>query len=770
MRQKSPQKYDIFISYRRQGGESTARILCERFTDMGYKVFFDVEHLRSGNFNTALYSVIEECSDFFLVLSPNALDRCANENDWVRNEVSHALRHGKNIVPILLRGFEFPQTLPPDIESVRFMNGLEASSEFFDAFVDKLHGFLTSVPPQKRKRAKSPLVEKTIPSFLALLVFCLVIAGSWIGYEQLRPKGFPRSQEEKNITSELLLAVGSMLADYNLAVSHEQRSLNECIEYLLSENPIALENALATIDHSIREIMKIDVARTTVSAGLNDKLDRLPIDKSSVGMLMTDYAALPNAIADNLRMVKFIINDSVFDVATKRKLVNLYLLENTLSARYPIYYANAITLPIDRAFLSDFLQSLTYFTALSYEGYTWAADEREIENQLTIYLNKFEDIAVELASVLGNQTVQYANEIESFRNDLSEMGLTRGEIDEIVSGIVHASKNTLEARLSIQEMKEQVFTMRSELQKKKDEARAKFAPDPADDEWLLWGKMLRFMSLQMPEDALACLSMYGDKVAESDANASAYIPAAESFVKNADRSGIDYGLLVMGYEPGKTSHEIYEIGDIILAHNGNRCLNVDSFMEFSVDAGDQITVLRYENDQPVISIKTVVPDQSKVLLGSLTEREEEESALLRTALDADQLWASMAQEVGAFRFQQAIDYAQMYQMKTRGTDANADLYVPIVVSFIRHISQSGINYGVIVAAAESDALQIGDIIIAVDGQQCLNSEVFAQISADADSMFTIMRRTDDTSFETMDVLARNNPALLVKNLNSEATA
>lgn len=52
-------KHDVFISYRRDGGEYTAKILRDRLSELGYAVFFDVESLRSGDFNTKLYSVIE---------------------------------------------------------------------------------------------------------------------------------------------------------------------------------------------------------------------------------------------------------------------------------------------------------------------------------------------------------------------------------------------------------------------------------------------------------------------------------------------------------------------------------------------------------------------------------------------------------------------------------------------------------------------------------------------------------------------------------------
>lgn len=88
-------KHEVFISYRREGGEYTAKILRDRLDELGYTVFFDVESLRSRDFNTKLYSVIEEYSDFILILSPDALDRCQSGDDWVRHEAEYALERGK---------------------------------------------------------------------------------------------------------------------------------------------------------------------------------------------------------------------------------------------------------------------------------------------------------------------------------------------------------------------------------------------------------------------------------------------------------------------------------------------------------------------------------------------------------------------------------------------------------------------------------------------------------------------------------------------------
>lgn len=131
-------KYQIFISYRREGGDVLAGRLHERFTRMGYRVFYDIESLRSGDFNTKLLEVIEECDDVLLVLPPGGLDRCVNEDDWVRQEVVHALKYKKNIVPILMRNFTFPRVLPPDMEPLRNKNGITANMEFFDAVIERI--------------------------------------------------------------------------------------------------------------------------------------------------------------------------------------------------------------------------------------------------------------------------------------------------------------------------------------------------------------------------------------------------------------------------------------------------------------------------------------------------------------------------------------------------------------------------------------------------------------------------------------------------------
>ena len=149
----------IFISYRRSGGDVTAKLICESLKNRGYTVFFDYDALKGGPFDKRLLSAIEGCKDFLLVLPEGGLDRCEDEEDWVRLEIAHALKHKKNIIPVMLPGFAFPKKLPDDIDAVRFYNGVRFLMDYYDAVIDKIVEKLSGrpVPPPPPRPDPHPL-------------------------------------------------------------------------------------------------------------------------------------------------------------------------------------------------------------------------------------------------------------------------------------------------------------------------------------------------------------------------------------------------------------------------------------------------------------------------------------------------------------------------------------------------------------------------------------------------------------------------------------
>ena len=139
-------KYDIFISYRRDGGDTLAQLIYDRLTDRGYSVFLDIESLRSGKFNEKLFSVIDECRDVVVILPPGSLERCRNEGDWLFLELTHALQERKNIIPVMMKGFEWPDDMPEGLEELPDFNGIQDSKDYFDAVIDKMTTLLQSRP------------------------------------------------------------------------------------------------------------------------------------------------------------------------------------------------------------------------------------------------------------------------------------------------------------------------------------------------------------------------------------------------------------------------------------------------------------------------------------------------------------------------------------------------------------------------------------------------------------------------------------------------
>ena len=135
--------YDIFISYKRKS-LPTANNLYYRLTTRGYFTFFDLEEMGRDNFNTQLLNYIENAKDVFVILEEGALDGCKQENweekDWFCHEIAFALEKKKNIIPILLNGYQMPSQdfFPDRLKELSLKNAPEFNFSFFEAYLDKL--------------------------------------------------------------------------------------------------------------------------------------------------------------------------------------------------------------------------------------------------------------------------------------------------------------------------------------------------------------------------------------------------------------------------------------------------------------------------------------------------------------------------------------------------------------------------------------------------------------------------------------------------------
>ena len=132
----------VFISYRRTN-LPWALCIYQDLTMHGYDVFFDYQSIDSGNFEKVILENIKARAHFLVVLTPSALERLKEPNDWLRREIETAMDEKRNIVPLMLESFDFgsplvTQALTGKLAALKNYNGLRVYAEYFFEAMDKL--------------------------------------------------------------------------------------------------------------------------------------------------------------------------------------------------------------------------------------------------------------------------------------------------------------------------------------------------------------------------------------------------------------------------------------------------------------------------------------------------------------------------------------------------------------------------------------------------------------------------------------------------------
>jgi hypothetical protein len=96
----------VFISYRRTNAP-WALAIYQNLTHHGYDVFYDFNGIASGDFERVILENISARAHFLVLLTPSALERCDEPADWFRREIETALETKRNIVPLMLEGFDY---------------------------------------------------------------------------------------------------------------------------------------------------------------------------------------------------------------------------------------------------------------------------------------------------------------------------------------------------------------------------------------------------------------------------------------------------------------------------------------------------------------------------------------------------------------------------------------------------------------------------------------------------------------------------------------
>lgn len=133
----------VFISYRRDHGGVWARAIYQDLIANGYDAFFDFQSIDSGDFSRIIIENIKARAHFLVLLAPSALERCEDPNDWLRREIEAAIKYQRNIVPILLEGFDFGspeavKALTGRLATLKKYNGLRVYADYFEEGMARL--------------------------------------------------------------------------------------------------------------------------------------------------------------------------------------------------------------------------------------------------------------------------------------------------------------------------------------------------------------------------------------------------------------------------------------------------------------------------------------------------------------------------------------------------------------------------------------------------------------------------------------------------------
>lgn len=638
-------QYSVFISYRREGAFDTACLIAEKLRNRGYRVFLDVESMRSGKFNEQLYSVIGQCRDFVLVLPPGGLDRCDNGDDWLRLEILHAMKHNKNIIPVMLKGFSWPRKMPEGLEGLENYQGVAASDiNYFDSAMDKLMSYLESRPAYFSRKAVRY-------SALALLSACILAVAAVIG---IYGSSVPVCKEQvTRMVSKL--SVLNVLVSESDAVMQEWKDFYSSYSSTDSKERLALRQDIAkTLDFYEKEIGRIDT--DTVSVRLTDSqkrnlqfggMDPAAIELFHNSLYPSFFDDAYHAI-DILR--KYLQAADIYEMSVSTADVNAKIFRHSV---YSVYYAFLSECSeLSDKIMQPYYEASSMWTNLPVNVGTHLP-KREYER-----LQKSETEKAEvLLSELGHLNTALALALEKDQKRLDDLKekvaivASQNEINDRVNRIIRKTGELTAMQKELQETADKVDEMvRATIDK------CRLSPD--DDQYYMWGKIIRLGSLMettlvsrenamlqkekekaeaeamgfdtsswfeptyriAPKDILGEIHDRLDQYLTYFPETSIYVPQARRYFSDVLEGKCKPGGMIVMATKDNLEHPVLKLGDIVVSRNGQTVNTAEQFSFSKATTGeDHMTFLRLSGDSLVEHIETVPANDIPVGLLPLKE-------------------------------------------------------------------------------------------------------------------------------------------------------
>ncbi|MBV8771279.1 MAG: tetratricopeptide repeat protein [Deltaproteobacteria bacterium] len=279
----------VFLSYRRTN-ISWALAIFQDLTYHGYDTFLDFTSIASGDFERDILENITSRAHFLVLLTPSALERCGDPTDWLRREIETALDNHRNIVPLILEGFDFdtPQIasqLTGKLAAIKRYNALRIVPEDFFENIERLRGKYLNVPLAVVPHPPSLAAQTAATEQKAAAIEAPPVQQVELTAEQWFERGFVAADPDERLrlyTEALRLKPDYAEAFYNRGNARRAKS--------------DLDGALADYNEALR--LKPDFAMAINNRGIvreaKGDLDRALADYNEALRLKPDYAEAIN--------------------------------------------------------------------------------------------------------------------------------------------------------------------------------------------------------------------------------------------------------------------------------------------------------------------------------------------------------------------------------------------------------------------------------------------------------------------------------------------
>ena len=600
--------YDIFISYRRTAFES-ANVIATKLRAEGYRVFLDVESLRSGNFNDQLFDVIDNCKDFLLILPPNALDRCDEPEDWVRKEVLRAIEGKKNIIPVMLAGFQWPPKMPEGMKDLPLYQAITASSiEYFDLSIRRLtEQYLKSKP-------KRLIVLKRIGIILCSLV---IVLGTIWGIARLMSiplcNRFANEMTDHLVRLDLLGGyVDKNYAEWKAFLSKEPKAKTQQ----------QLSNLLEEMFNSIDDA-KTSIKKTAPADSLQKQysfFETVLFASRGISVLEVEvepiFAAsyFPEFIENLDYMNNALKRGDLGSVSRKTIDANNDISKHLLAMAYYSYMELMAKMPKNAQ--KRYLEVAKQFKSLPNDVPLTLTTDEYIQRQNNEN-TQCERIMLDLEAYVKNASARLDELddkvaiVDGFINSIQQLN----EIQESNEVELALRREKIEAKKQINEQKKaQLEELDREYQKAYEELKANCALEESDGKWYKWGKIVKFatfmeqivqsrkkLSIQgvystssvTPEVAYATLASMLNSFMEYHPESVVLAETAKAYYKEVSKGRRTISGVIISAIKDDMEHPVHQVGDIIVSMKETPISNFEELKTaFKKDGAPQEEFLR----------------------------------------------------------------------------------------------------------------------------------------------------------------------------------